>query len=685
MLYIVFLLPNLHHYNQTDINYNITLYYMKIHPAIQEFDPSTIGFRCGLEVHQQLLTDEKLFCHCPVLPYSDKYDTVVMRHMRPTLSELGEYDGTALMEFKTKKKIFYRINKDTVCTYEMDDNPPFRLNQQAVDITVEIALLFNCSIIDEIHIIRKQYLDGSIPAGFQRSAIIGLNGWMPVGGRKIGIRQISVEEDACREFSDIGHDRICWADRLSIPLVEVVTEPDILKPEDGFIIGNEIGRLLRSTRKIRRGIGSVRQDVNVSIEGGTRIEIKGVPRLQLIPRLVHYEAYRQHRLLGLKEMLQGRKITEQDLVAEQFDMTGVLKDVIPSETENSEDGSSTDIKIGAIILKGMKGLLDHPIGPYRTFADDISGRLKVVACLDHYPMLLHSDCENGISERDRDNLSINCNFNVLDDCAVVVWGDHADVDTALNEIDLRVREATVGIPGETRQVLSNGETGFERILPGPNRMYPDTDLPTTVISADQVKLIKETLPELPWIRESRYLEMGLSHHLAYWLTQSSRANLFDHLVEQNYCSSTLTASVLIDLLKHYRRRGGNLDQLTDDNLEKLFIHYQSGSFAKEGFRLLLEASARTGETDWDLLLEQLVMEYVDDEDAVNTIIWEVMNSMERVPRDESAQFRYIFGEVMAQLRGKYDGVKLADMTREIIAVAKNSDNSQTRISLWLNK
>ncbi len=646
---------------------------MNIHPAIQEFDPSTVGFRCGLEVHQQLLTDEKLFCHCPVLPYSDKYDTVIMRHMRPTLSELGEYDGTALMEFKTKKKIFYRVNKDSVCTYEMDDNPPFRLNPQAVDITVEIALLFNCNIIDEIHIIRKQYLDGSIPAGFQRSAIIGLTGWIPVGDRKIGIRQISVEEDACREYSDIGHDRTCWADRLSIPLVEVVTEPDILTPEDGLIIGNEIGRLLRSTGKIRRGIGSVRQDVNVSVEGGTRVEIKGVPQLKLIPRLVHYEAYRQHRLLGLKEMLQGRGLTEETLEAEQFDMTGVLNDVIPSGTEKSEDDVSSIKKIGAIILKGMKGLLDHPIGPYRTFADDISGRLQVVACLAHYPMLLHSDDNNGLSERDRDSLSENCRFNVLEDCAVVVWGNHADVETALKEIDLRVREAAVGIPGETRQVLSNGETNFERILPGPNRMYPDTDLPTTVIGSEQVERIRATLPELPWERETRYLEMGLSHHLAYWLTQSSRANLFDTLIEKENCDPTLTASVLIDLLKHYRRIGGNLETMSDEILEELFLHYQSGSFAKEGFRLLLEASASSGETDWDALIERMEMEYVDDEDAVNNIVWEVMNSIEDVPCDDDAMFRHIFGEVMEQLRGRFDGTKLASMTKDIIAQAENGD------------
>ena len=156
-----------------------------------------IGLISGLEVHQQLFTERKMFCHCPARRYTDTHDGEVLRHMRPTLSELGEYDGTALMEFKTRKNIIYLLHKENVCTYEMDDTPPFLVNQDAVDVAIEQCLMLGCDIVDEVHIARKQYLDGSIPTGFQRTAIVGVNGRLPFRGRELTILQVSVEEDSC--------------------------------------------------------------------------------------------------------------------------------------------------------------------------------------------------------------------------------------------------------------------------------------------------------------------------------------------------------------------------------------------------------------------------------------------------------------------------------------------------------
>jgi len=245
--------------------------------------------------------------------------------MRPTLSELGEYDGTALMEFKTKKNVIYQLYDDTVCTYEMDDTPPFKLNKQALDIALEISLLINCSIVDEIHISRKQYLDGSIPTGFQRTGIIGIEGWIPYKNRKIGIIQLGLEEDACREVSDVGHKIVFKTDRLSIPLVEVVTHPDILTPLEAAEVANLIGRLMRATGKVRRGLGSVRQDVNVSIDGGTRVELKGVPKLQYIAKAVANEARRQKALLDIRDKLRLRGITKGTFQSDYKDVTSIFK------------------------------------------------------------------------------------------------------------------------------------------------------------------------------------------------------------------------------------------------------------------------------------------------------------------------------------------------------------------------
>ena len=258
-----------------------------------------LGFKCGLEVHQQLATKEKLFCRCPVGIYheSNNFDAELIRHMRPTLSEMGTYDGTALMEFKTRKKIIYRIKNITTCTYEVDDTPPFPINREALDYSIEIALMLKLNIVGELHITRKQYLDGSIPTGFQRTAIVGIDGEIPLTNKKIRISHLSIEEDSCREISDIGHERIFKTDRLGIPLIETVTYPDMTTPDEVKEACHYIRFLNRNSGKVRVGIGAGREDVNVSVKGGRRVEIKGVSHISWIPELTHNEAFRQKGLL----------------------------------------------------------------------------------------------------------------------------------------------------------------------------------------------------------------------------------------------------------------------------------------------------------------------------------------------------------------------------------------------------
>src|SRR5512134_1052719 len=267
---------------------------------MESFDYESVGLISGLEVHQQLLTSQNLFCHCAAGVYTENHDGEVLRHMRPTLSELGEYDGTALMEFKTKKEIVYLLNRLNVCTYEMDDTPPFLVNQEAIDSAIELCLMMHMDIIDEVHIARKQYLDGSIPTGFQRTAIIGVNGWLPFRGRRLTVTHVSVEEDSCREVRDKGHQIVWRTDRLGMPLTETVTGAELRTPEevrDAILL---CGLTARSTGRVRTGIGASRQDVNVSVRGGDRVEIKGVPRAGYAVKLVHNEGVRQHHLLELR-------------------------------------------------------------------------------------------------------------------------------------------------------------------------------------------------------------------------------------------------------------------------------------------------------------------------------------------------------------------------------------------------
>ncbi|MBT4332549.1 MAG: Glu-tRNA(Gln) amidotransferase GatDE subunit E, partial [Candidatus Cloacimonetes bacterium] len=392
-----------------------------------------LGFMSGLEVHQQLNTKEKLFCRCPAGLYSDfeDYDAEIIRHMRPTLSEMGTYDGTALMEFRTRKNITYRIKNETTCTYDVDDTPPFPINREAIDYAVQIALQLKLNIVGELHITRKQYLDGSIPTGFQRTAIIGIEGVIPLKKKKIRIIQLSIEEDSCREVSDIGHERTYQTDRLGIPLIETVTYPEMIAPDEVLEAAQYIRFLNRSSGKVRVGIGAGREDVNVSITGGTRVEIKGVSHNIWIPELTHNEAFRQKALLMIKDEL-NKRIPDTKKWKPLF--KNVDFDVSDIGYEPIKNAMNNGWKLVACNLPEFKGILSHFLQPKKTFADELEGRLKVIACLEK-PNYVHSEDMNPVfSEallKQRSKL-LNCRTN---DAQIVFWAPQEDVQTACETIE----------------------------------------------------------------------------------------------------------------------------------------------------------------------------------------------------------------------------------------------------------
>ena len=410
-------------------------------------DYETVGFKSGLEIHQQLLTAKKLFCRCPAGQYSDQYDAEILRHMRPTLSELGEYDGTALMEFKTKKEIIYRIHRDTVCTYEMDDTPPFQINEEALDSALAIGMLYGSAIVDELHIARKQYLDGSIPTGFQRTAIVCVGGAIPFNGREVRVIQLSIEEDSCREVSDIGHDRVYLTDRLGMPLIETVTGADMRTPQEVAQVAEICRRLARSTGRVRTGIGAARQDVNVSVTGGTRIEIKGVPRIPMIPLLTHNEAMRQWNLLRLRGELQRRGITTETFQARSEEVTKLVR---KSRFLPIQEALAAGKHVHCVVLQGFRGLLRWQTQTETVFSKEISDRVRVIACLTTLPNIIHSDSASETIASSEWQSIRRAAGATDDDTLVLVWGDAQDVATGVKEIIIRAREATIGIPSETR-------------------------------------------------------------------------------------------------------------------------------------------------------------------------------------------------------------------------------------------
>jgi len=580
--------------------------------------------------------------------------------MRPTLSELGEYDGTALMEFKTKKNVTYQLYRENCCTYEMDDTPPFPINRQALDIALKLAMLLNCAIVDEVHVSRKQYLDGSIPTGFQRTTIVGVGGWVPYKGRKINITHLCLEEDACREISDTGHEIVFRTDRLSMPLLEVITAPDMLTPTEAMEVDALLGRILKSSGLVRRGIGSVRQDVNVSVTGGDRVEIKGVPRTAMIKRLTAIEAERQIALLGIKEALGLRGISDKTIHGEKYDLTGPLE---KSKNPVVKKVKENDWKIKAIKLNGFAGIMSQPTQPGKYFADELAGRVKVIACLDSEPNMAVSDSPEGagFTAEDWGVIKNECACKHTD-AVVVVWGPEEDVNTALAEIKIRAVEATRGVPQETRQALKGEVTGFERILPGPDRMYPDTDSPPVKITEQMIGRLRLELAPPAYQVGERWKKLGISDDIAQKAVASPYRELFEKLVAESGLPHHFAWSALSRLgFSKFSENGHH-----NDRVLRIFEFYKKGEISKDSLLSMLNSFFRDIERDLaDVVKDHRLIDI--DSDEVKSLIKEYSDETADMRfADGDDRVNYICGRIKKHFGGRIDGARLrADILTQV--------------------
>ncbi|HSG27047.1 MAG TPA: Glu-tRNA(Gln) amidotransferase subunit GatE, partial [Candidatus Krumholzibacterium sp.] len=548
----------------------------------------------------------------------------------------------------------------TVCTYEMDDTPPFELNRQALDIALEVTMLLGCKLVSEVHIARKQYLDGSIPTGFQRTTILGVDGSIPYGDRKIGIIQLGLEEDACREVSDRGHTRVYKTDRLGIPLIETVTEPQMRTPREVADVAQILRFLVRSTGKVRTGIGATRQDVNVSVARGQRVEIKGVPRIPNIPLLVHNEAFRQVALIAIMDELKKRGIDHDSFKYRPFDVTDVLRS---TQYYPVAKALKKGLKVRAVLLRGYRGILPWKTQPETTFAKEISDRVRVIACLDTVPNIAHSDME-GETFSSAEWTRIKKLSGMGDkDAVVVVWGSEGDVETAVKEIAIRAEEALDGVCDETRQALPDGTNGFERILPGPNRMYPDTDLPPIAITEERIDRIRAILPEKPWERRSRYVEAGLREDLAQRMSISPMRGVFDRLLEGSSFDPVTLASLLLDETRRISRRAG-LSDFPVGRLEETVILASKNGLPPESLRCL----ARRICSETGLSPEQAVSGFEKvDEKTLQAGISGLLSAMDLPKIEKEKLVRFSAGPVMHNFCGMAPGRRIMEMVEKALS------------------
>ena len=646
-------------------------------------DYAAVGLISGLEVHQQLLTDRKLFCHCPAGRYTRTHDGTVLRHMRPTLSELGVYDGTALMEFKTRKHIIYLLNRANTCTYEMDDTPPFPVNQGAVDVAIEQCLMLGCDIVDEVHIARKQYLDGSIPTGFQRTAIVGVNGKLPFRGRELSITQVSVEEDSCREVSDKGHLIVWRTDRLGMPLIETVTGPDLRTPDEVEEAILLVGRVCRSTGHVRVGMGASRQDVNVSVRGGRRVEIKGVPgglgsaarpRRSLAPGQSAAAARRAARARlprrGRRPRRHDRRDRLRGLVLARSLASGELGVV------RAQPGPPAGLRAGPRALPRPRRAparprrhprLAHAAGAHvrrragRARARDRGSRPAA------HPLPLRGLAAGGgraphpAARRRRVR---------REDGLVLVWGPERDVHTAADEIRLRYVDATDGVPNETRQPFPDGSTDFERILPGPDRMYPDTDSPPTSVTRERVDRLRAGLPERPWQREARYAAAGVPVPVAHYLVRRGGAALVDRVVAEAGADLRLAAFFFGERLKGLRRAGVAVDAIPGEAWVELFAAFTSQPARRDAWEILVRRmAARPGESVRGLLGE---LGLDDEPPGWRAMLprWVEAAEREAYDRDPGRIERHATGQVMDTLRGRVPARVVVEAVRAAAQVRR---------------
>lgn len=268
-----------------------------------ELNYESLGFKCGIECHQQL-EGRKLFCNCLTLNSGKEPDIIVERKLRAVAGETGDVDIAAEFEMTKNKRFAYESNSEDTCLVEYDEEPPHELNRQALETVLKVALLLNARIVDEVQVMRKIVIDGSNVSGFQRTSLIAMNGFIETSLGKVGIPTICLEEESAQKLEETSDFVKYKLDRQGIPLIEIATDASIKNPEHAKEVAGHIGMILRSVENVKRGLGTIRQDVNISIKGSERTEIKGFQDLKSIPKVIEFEVKRQIGLIKHNKKIQ---------------------------------------------------------------------------------------------------------------------------------------------------------------------------------------------------------------------------------------------------------------------------------------------------------------------------------------------------------------------------------------------
>ncbi len=607
-------------------------------------DYRALGLICGIEIHQQLDTACKLFCGCPTKHREvEESNFEFFRYLRPSRSELGEIDRAALEEVLVTRRFHYK-SYDSTCLVEADEEPPREINAEALEISLIIARLLNMKIVDELQTMRKMVIDGSNTSGFQRTGYIGSDGYIETAEGAVGISILSLEEEAARIIEDRGDSVVYSLDRLGIPLVEIGTAPDIVSPAHAREVASYLGMILRSTGRVKRGLGTIRQDVNVSIKGGARVEIKGVQALNLVDKVVEFEALRQVRLLEIKEELNRRQAYVDDKI----------KDVTEVFAKTGSKVLARSQKSGGVVLAcrlaGFAGLVGREIQPDRRLGSEMSDRAKRAGVGG----IFHTDelPAYGVTAEEVEGV---CSLLAAakSDAVIMVTGPRERAEKALDAVLVRAREALAFVPEETRRALPNGCSEYMRPLPGSARMYPETDVPAVVITPEMLAGLQ--MPELFADRSKRYQkDYDLSAEQARVMAASPNYPLFEEIMKTD-----LSASIVVRTLEtipiELAREGVAVSNLTEQHFKDCFALVSHGRLAKEGLTDLLRALAAHPEMSADEAAAAAGLAGVDDAEVEKAVRAIVAGKVDLVRSKGERAAAPLMGLVMKELRGKADG------------------------------
>jgi len=623
------------------------------------FDPAEADMKVGIEIHQQLATPTKLFCSCPVTK-SEELPVSFERRLRPSQSELGRIDPAAVFEFNKGKVNRYRWNPESSCLVEADEEPPHEMSGPALGTTLLISLILGAKIIEEIHVMRKLVIDGSNTSGFQRTSVVGLGGRLGFNGKSVGVQSITVEEDAARILGEDATSRQFALDRLGVPLVEIALDPLVGEPEEVESAALQLGRVLRSTGRVARGLGTIRQDLNVSVMGGDVVEVKGVQKLNLISKVVRYEGLRQMGLIKIAEEIKKRGIS-------QIDCRCVDATQIFAATSSAilarivKEGG----RVYCEVAPGLAGLVGHE--PYPGIR--LGKELAEIARTNSLGGIIHSDefRKQKVSVEEEDQLRALTESSAKD-AFVLIAGPEDRVVVVARLVQERLRAALKGVPKETRAATPDGETRYLRPRPGAARMYPETDIPEILVTDAMLGDAKRLIP-IPWEEKVRsYVDTySLSPDLALRLYDSGDAEVFERLAGELDLDRSVIASLLVEMPSRLSREGIDEDRLTDELLGDVLRSIDKGKFAKEAAIDVLRAVCSGEAASVEDAAKRLGLELMSEKELVEVIRRVIRENADLVKEKGDRSFSVLMGEVMKSARGRADGGVVSRLLRDALS------------------